>query len=237
MIEGFVIGIVTDNKDPEKMHRVQVELPVESFEAQTKTYWCRMMTPMAGNNRGLVMIPSVGTEVVVSFSYKSLTPYVIGAVYNGGDDRPEPYHNDDTFNNRRVFWSRNDHMVIFDDNRLLQKVQIGAQASTRLDVTSAPIYQTLDSSQKTITEYCDGDTEWEAVQNISIKCRNFVMEASNSIQSSSGDVTAMKSDGDYTVTVAGENPNNGAEIQVNSGFPASPKPALPLPDYKHPPTK
>ena len=43
------------------------------------------------------------------------------------------------------------------------------QAETRMDVTSAPIYQTLDSSQKTITEYCDGNTEWEAKHELKMR--------------------------------------------------------------------
>jgi uncharacterized protein involved in type VI secretion and phage assembly len=237
MITGFVVGIVKDNVDPEKMHRVLVELPVESFENKTETYWCRVMSPMAGKNRGLVILPEIGTEVVISFSYKSLCPYIVGAVYNGGDDRPEPYHNDDEKNNLRVFWSRNDHMVIFDDTDGEEKVELGAQAPTRLDVTSGPIYQQLASTEKTITEYCDGETKWEAKKNISIKCKDFILETSNNITSTSGDVTAMKSDGSYSVVVSGQNTNNGADIQVNSGFPASPKAALALPEYKHPPTK
>ena len=57
-----------------------------------------------------------------------MSPYVLGAVYNGTEDKPEPYHNDDGLNNKRVFWSRNDHMVIFDDTPGMEKVQLGAQA-------------------------------------------------------------------------------------------------------------
>ena len=122
MVEGIIIGIVKDNVDPKKMHRVLVELPVESVEDTTETFWCRVMSPMAGKNRGLVILPEIGTEVVIGFSYKSLKPYILGAVYNGGDDKPEPYRNDDEKNNLRVFWSRNDHMVIHDDTEGEEKV-------------------------------------------------------------------------------------------------------------------
>ena len=73
---------------------------------------------MAGKNRGWVSIPEIGTEVVISFAYRSLQPYILGAVYNGGDDKPEPYKNDDGNNDKRVFWSRNDHMLIFDDTEV-----------------------------------------------------------------------------------------------------------------------
>ena len=236
MIQGTVVGIVKDNVDPEKLNRILVELPTESTDGKTESYWCRMMSPMAGLNRGLVIIPEIGTEVVIGFAYRSLKPYILGAVYNGGEDKSEPYKNDDEENNLRVFWSRNDHMVIFDDTSGAEKVEIGAQASERMDVTSAPIYQSLDSSKAIITEYCDGNTEWEAEATISIKCTDFILEASNEITLSSGAVTAMKSGGDHSATAGGNSSNKGATIHGNSGYSASTVNALELPEHKHPPT-
>jgi uncharacterized protein involved in type VI secretion and phage assembly len=237
MISGMVVGVVKDNVDPEKLNRILIELPTESTKGATETYWCRMISPMAGKNRGWVSIPEIGTEVVITFAYRSLTPYVIGAVYNGGDDKPEPYKNDDEKNNLRVFWSRNDHMIIFDDTEGEEKVELGAQAETRLDVTSAPIYQQLDSSQKTITEYSDGNIEWEAKETISIKCKDFILEASGKVEMKSGATTAIKSGGNHAASAGANAVNKGATIHGNSGYSASPDPVLELPEYKHPPTK
>ena len=103
MIKGSVVGIVEDNKDPEKMHRVKVRFPVEQG---TESRWCRMVTPMGGKNRGLVMLPDIDTEVILLFTYRSLFPVVIGAVYNGKDDKAEPYKNDDKNNNKRVLHNK-----------------------------------------------------------------------------------------------------------------------------------
>jgi uncharacterized protein involved in type VI secretion and phage assembly len=236
MIQGMIVGIVKDNVDPEKLNRILVELPTESTAGKTESYWCRMISPMAGQNRGLVIIPEIGTEVVIGFVYRSLQPYIMGAVYNGGEDKPEPYKNDDEENNLRVFWSRNDHLVIFDDTSGEEKVEIGAQATERMDVTSAPIYQSMDSSKMVITEYCDGNTEWEATATISIKCTDFILEASNDVSISSGAVTAIKSGGNQSVTAGGNSVNNGSSIHGNSGYSASPDPVLELPVHKHPPT-
>ncbi|MEC7986947.1 MAG: phage baseplate assembly protein V [Myxococcota bacterium] len=236
MFNGTVVGVVKDNVDPEKMHRVLVEFPSESTDKKLESYWCRVSSPMAGKNRGLVMIPDIGTEVILAFAYKSNTPYILGAVYNGKEDKPEPYKNDDEKNNLRVFWSRNDHLVIFDDTEGEEKVEFGAQASSRLDVTSAPIYQSLDSAKKTITEYCDKDTEWEAKETISIKCKDFTLEASNSITMKSGSDTHMKAGASFTISAGAIAENKGADIHCNSGKPASPQSALPFPKHKHPPT-
>ena len=73
-----------------------------------------------------------GRQVIVGFAYRSMTPYILGAAYNGRD-LPEPYRNDDCLNNVRVFWSRNDHMVVFDDTEGMEKV--GFSPSTHAAAT------------------------------------------------------------------------------------------------------
>ncbi len=239
--KGIQIGIVKDNVDPEKMHRVLVEFPVESVEEIIESYWCRVITPMAGKDRGLVMIPGIGTEVIVGFSAKSLTPYILGAVYNGNEDKPEPYKNDDEENNLRLFWSRNDHMFIFDDTEGAEKVALGAKAGSRMDETSGPIYQTLSSAEKKITEYCDGDTSWQADNpargTISIKCTDFKLYASNSIKSESVFNTPIKAGGSQNIEAGGKMEFTAAMIRLNEGDNAFPRPTLPLPAHLHPPKK
>ena len=236
MFNGMVVGIIKDNVDPEKMHRVLVEFPVESTERKLESYWCRVSTPMAGKDRGLVILPDIGTEVIMGFAYKSNSPYVIGAVYNGGEDKP-PYKNRDMTNTKRTFWSRNDHMVIFDDTDGKERVDFGAKASTRLDVTSGPIHQILDSSKMIITEYCEKDTNWEAKKTISIKCKDFKLEASNSVKMTSGAETQTKAGGNKSVSAGANHTLNGSQIHLNGGNPASPMEALEFPEHKHPPTK
>ncbi|RME26798.1 MAG: hypothetical protein D6798_05915, partial [Deltaproteobacteria bacterium] len=193
MINGAVVGIVIDNVDPDGMHRVKVEFPVDSGEGLSSS-WCRVASPMAGKDRGLVILPDIGTEVVLMFAYRTLSPYVVGAVYNGADDKPEPYHNDDGNDDKRVFWSRNDHMVVFDDTPGSERVDFGAQAGSRLDATSGPIYHTLESARMVINEYCDGNTKVEAVENISIKCKDFKLETTQNVQMQAGRSAAFQCD-------------------------------------------
>lgn len=236
MVNGIVVGIVLDNVDPDGMHRVLVKYPVESGE-ELKSSWCRMMTPMAGKMRGLVILPDIGTEVVLSFAYRSMSPYIMGAVYNGKDDKPEPYHNDDKNDDKRVFWSRNDHMVIFDDTEGAEKIEIGAQASTRLDVTSAPIYQQLLSAEKTINEYCDKDTIHEAKETYSIKCKDFKLEATQTIAIGAHQTMNAKSTQSTTIKSGTTQTYKATRVDVNpSAPPADPQTALPTPEHKHPPT-
>lgn len=236
MINGAVVGIVVDNKDPSKMHRIKVQYPVESGDG-LESSWCRMCSPMAGKDRGLVILPDIGTEVVLVYAYRTMSPYVLGAVYNGSDDKPEPYHNDDQNDDKRVFWSRNDHMVIFDDTSGSERVDFGAQAPTRLDATSAPIYQTLESAKMIINEYCDGNTTVEAKETISLKCKDFKLEASNSIVLDATATANFKGSSTATIKSNTTQTYKAGLVTVNPGAaPADPAPALSLPAHKHPPT-
>lgn len=236
MINGLVVGTVLENQDPNKMNRVLVRYRVESG-TELKSSWCRLMSPMAGKDRGLVMLPDIGTEVVLGFAYRSMSAYVLGAVYNGGDDKPKSYYNDDGDNNKRVFWSRNDHMVVFDDTPGAERVDIGAQATAERDVTSAPIYQTLDSSQKVITMYCEKNTEVESLETISVKCKDFKLEADNSISLSAGSSGKIASGSSASIESGGNQTYKGGRVDINpSGPPGPPDKSLPTPPHSHPPT-
>lgn len=237
MINGLVVGIVTDNKDPDKMHRVMVQYPVDSGD-EVKSSWCRMCSPMGGNSRGLVMLPDIGTEVVLAFAYRSMSPYVLGGVYNGNADLPEPYKNDDDENNKRVFWSRNDHMVIFDDTKGKEKVEFGAKAGTRLDVKSGPIYHSADAPEKTITTYSDKHIIIEAKETISVKCKDFKLETQQTIAMEAGQTGAFKSGSSTKIQSSSTQSYKASKVDINPPAPgATPKPPKAIPAHRHPPRK
>ena len=109
---GVTIGIVTNNHDPEGLGRVELKLPWLSEDIET--HWARVATPMAGNGRGLYVLPDVDDEVLVAFEHGMVEfPYVLGSLWNGKDTPPET--NEDGKNNRRLLRSRQGHVIILDD--------------------------------------------------------------------------------------------------------------------------
>ena len=79
-----MLGIVTNNNDPEDIGRVRVQYPALSSE--TEGAWARIATVSAGKERGLLMLPVVGEEVLVGFEHGDTTrPYVLGSLFNGTD--------------------------------------------------------------------------------------------------------------------------------------------------------
>jgi uncharacterized protein involved in type VI secretion and phage assembly len=78
-----MVGVVTNNNDPQKYGRVKVQLPALSNE---ETFWAPLAVPSAGKERGLSMLPVPGEQVIVAFENGDPSyPYVIGSLFNGKD--------------------------------------------------------------------------------------------------------------------------------------------------------
>ena len=83
-IHGLVIGIVTNNNDPQGLGRVRVQFPWLS--TADESFWARVATPSAGKERGLMMLPVPGEEVLCGFEHGDPShPFVVGSLFNGVD--------------------------------------------------------------------------------------------------------------------------------------------------------
>jgi uncharacterized protein involved in type VI secretion and phage assembly len=84
----LVVGVVTNNNDPDAMGRVRVKYP--SLSDSEESAWARIASVSAGNARGLMMLPQVDEEVIVGFEHgDTRRPIVIGSLFNG-KDKPGP---------------------------------------------------------------------------------------------------------------------------------------------------
>jgi uncharacterized protein involved in type VI secretion and phage assembly len=120
-IYGMVIGVVTNLKDPEGLGRVKVKFPWLS--EKDESHWARIVTPMAGKERGFYFLPEVDDEVLVAFEHGiAEMPYVVGALWNGKDKPPEK--NDDGENNLRTIKSRSGHIIRLNDKKGEEKIEI-----------------------------------------------------------------------------------------------------------------
>ena len=118
---GVVVGIVTNNKDPDDLHRVKVRFPWLSNDVES--YWARVAAPMAGKNRGAYFLPEVDDEVLVAFEHGQVDhPYVVGSLWNGKDNAPES--NADGENNHRTLRSRSGHVLRFNDKSGNETIEI-----------------------------------------------------------------------------------------------------------------
>lgn len=166
---GMVVGIVTNNQDPDEMHRVKVQFPW--LDPGYESNWARVVSPMAGNNRGVYFLPEVGDEVVAAFQHGNIDhPYVLGSVWNGKDVAPES--NRDKENNMRSIRSRSGHLVRLNDTA-------GGEAIEIVDKTGKNkiVIKTSDNS---VTVEARGDITIHSVTGkLSLSAANGIEMTSN----------------------------------------------------------
>lgn len=84
----FQLADVIDNNDPQKQGRIKVKFKW-TCGCNDTTEWLRVVSPNAGNgdkgsNRGFLVIPEIGDQVVIGFEEGNIArPVVLGSVYNG----------------------------------------------------------------------------------------------------------------------------------------------------------
>ncbi|MGV0025320.1 phage baseplate assembly protein V [Phormidesmis priestleyi] len=152
-IHGAVVGIVTNNQDPDGMGRVKVKFPWLSN--QDESHWARITSLMAGNDRGLYFLPEVDDEVLVIFEQGDLRfPYIIGSLWNGKDKPPTT--NENGKNNVRMIKSRSGHVIRLNDEDGKEMIEIIDKTQKNKIV--------IDTSQDTIAITTNKDISLSAPQ-------------------------------------------------------------------------
>ncbi|MEG4083642.1 phage baseplate assembly protein V [Microcoleus sp. POL10_C6] len=179
---GVTIAEVTNNKDEGKLGRVKVKFPWLSDTDES--FWARVLTPMAGGDRGIYFLPEVGDEVLVAFEHGNIEfPYILGALWNGKDKPPET--NEDGKNNKRTIKSRSGHTITLDDTDGEEKIEIFDKSkknsivvntkentitiSAEADITIQSSNGKLILSGKEIQLDSKGDVKIKASQNMNIE--------------------------------------------------------------------
>ncbi|MET8849678.1 VgrG-related protein [Amycolatopsis sp. NPDC004625] len=121
---GLVPAQVSDLRDPAKLGRVKLTFPW--LDKEFTSTWARTVQPGAGKDRGTMVLPEVGDEVLVGFEHGDFeAPYVLGGLYNGKDTAPkftkEPVDGTSGQASLRGFVSRKGHKLEFaeDDGIIL----------------------------------------------------------------------------------------------------------------------
>jgi uncharacterized protein involved in type VI secretion and phage assembly len=144
---SLVVGVVTNNNDPDDMGRVRVQYP--ALGDNIEGWWARVATINAGQERGLFMLPQVGDEVVVAFEHGDpRRPFVLGSLYTGQDKLPEDLH--DGQGRKAAFGIKSDHKVHLESKQAMtlrsgdsltievtRDAQIGAQQTIKISGVSS----------------------------------------------------------------------------------------------------
>jgi Rhs element Vgr protein len=203
-IFGMVIGVVTDNNDPESMGRVKVKFPWMMNGDSIESNWARVVAPMAGASRGFLFLPEVNDEVLVGFEHGDPNfPYVMGALWNGSDAPPLT---DAVANGKvvkRQIKTRAGHLLTFDDTEGSEKIEI-IDKSGKNSIT-------ISSSDNSIAVVAEGDVSVTAKGGVTVDATKDVSvksQAKVEVQSSAG--MTLKTDGQMQI--------QGAMVQIKGNM-------------------
>ena len=200
--QGIVVGLVTNNKDPENQGRVKVKFPWLSNNEES--HWARVAMPMAGKDRGFFILPEVDDEVLVMFEQGDVNhPYVIGSLWNGAD-KP-PLTADEAVNGsgevvRRVLKTRAGHLLVLDESDDSPGIQI-------IDMTGKNKI-VIDSKDNKLSIAIEGDVKLEAKGKIEI-------EASQDIKIEAKGSLSLKATSGMDIEASGSVKVKGATIELN----------------------
>ena len=177
-VKGVAIALVTQNRDDENMCRVKVRYPWH--DKPRDSYWARLAMPMAGNERGLVLIPEVGDEVLVAFEREDLRfPYILGALWNG-KDKP-PLANDDGNNDKRILKSRKKHYLLFDDGAR-GVVELAHEKGRKVTFDDNGIVVQDENGNQVKIDSGSGAMTLKANGQLSIKAATITIEATGTLE-------------------------------------------------------
>lgn len=190
-IQGVVVGVVTNNQDPDGLGRVKVKFPWLSEEDES--YWARLATPMAGEKCGLFFLPEVDDEVLLAFEHGDVRfPYIIGALWNGKDQ--PPVNNQDGKNNVRLIKSRSGHVIRLNDEDGKETIEI-VDKNEKNSIT-------VDTATNTITVKADKDIMSSAPQGgIKLEAQTIEIKSSADTKLEAG--AGMNVKASATMTIKG----------------------------------
>jgi uncharacterized protein involved in type VI secretion and phage assembly len=215
-----VIGIVTDNKDPDKLLRVKVKFP--TLSAQDTTSWVSVISLGAGKERGWFFLPEVNDEVLVAFEHGDINrPIILGALWNGTDKAPKD--NSSGSNPIRTLVSKSGSKIEFDDEKNTITISDGGGKGeivfkaddNKITITAKSGDVVILAPQGELKCVADGGMEFTASVNFDVRAD------SNTNLTGSGGVT-LKASGMTTVfgSQTGINPGGVSEAAEASTSPA-----------------
>ena len=187
-----MVGIVTNNDDPNNLGRVKVMFPWLNGDLESD--WARVVSLGAGDQRGFHWLPEVNDEVLVVFAQDDVAqPLVIGGLWNGSD-APPATSSDAVRDGRvvqRVLVTRTGHRLVFsDENDAFVRLETAGGHSVLMDDDNAKIEITsnggskvvLDDNGNKLTLDGAGEIEIQAGQNLAIKASgNMDLEAGGNV--------------------------------------------------------
>lgn len=198
-----VWGIVADNKDPECLGRLRVQLPLVG--GSTVSPWYQPLNIWAGDGHGIWSLPDIGTQVLVCFPYGSRSQgIVLGCIYDMNHRPPESSPSDSA---ESYLWQTKAHR--------LELIDEDGNEGIRIETAEGKIRCVLTKDK--------GIEVANELGDIKIKCRKLTIQSDENLdlvsekgtKLTSEDAMSIKTKKNTTITSDKEIKVKGRKIKMS----------------------
>lgn len=198
-----VWGIVADNKDPECLGRLRVQLPLVG--GSTVSPWYQPLNIWAGDGHGIWSLPDIGTQVLVCFPYGSRSQgIVLGCIYDMNHRPPESSPSDSA---ESYLWQTKAHR--------LELIDEDGNEGIRIETAEGKIRCVLTKDK--------GIEVANELGDIKIKCRKLTIQSDENLdlvsekgtKLTSEDAMSIKTKKNTTITSDKEIKVKGKKIKMS----------------------
>ena len=198
-----VWGIVADNKDPECLGRLRVQLPLVG--GSTVSPWYQPLNIWAGDGHGIWSLPDIGTQVLVCFPYGSRSQgIVLGCIYDMNHRPPESSPSDSA---ESYLWQTKAHR--------LELIDEDGNEGIRIETAEGKIRCVLTKDK--------GIEVANELGDIKIKCRKLTIQSGENLdlvsekgtKLTSEDAMSIKTKKNTTITSDKEIKVKGKKIKMS----------------------
>lgn len=198
-----VVGVVTNNDDPERNGRVRVRYP--ALDDSHEGWWARVVAPGAGASRGLLTLPEAGDEVLIVFEHENEGhPYVLGSVYNGQALPGDLSTTDGSFG-------------LFSDKQLVVKAKDNISFNTEKDLTLDATGDAKLTTQKTGEISAASGLTAKSDQSLTLKAQtNGELIAQTGLKLDGGTQVEIGAQGQVTIKAASIQLQASGVVQISA---------------------
>jgi phage protein D/phage baseplate assembly protein gpV len=217
-IQGVVVGIVTNNMDPQQQGRVKVLFPWMSGGVPAESDWARVISAGAGIMRGIEFIPEIGDEVLVTFEHGDPNrPYVVGGVW--GTTAPMPVGTAQAVIAgkvvKRIIRSSIGHTITLDDTPGAMNITIQDSSMTnKVVITTAPTPGiSIETAGQVAIKAAQG-IDLQTPADVQIQCASFKVKAASTAEITAAGGAKVTTPSKFEV-MAGQQLNMQGGLAVN----------------------
>ena len=206
-ISGLHIGKVTEiDNDPKNQFRIKVMIP--ALSDNNDGVWAKLSTLYTTNNGGVLFIPEIGSQVILSFvADDPRHPIILGTLYNNNQKPNKKILKE---NNFKSIITKNNLKLEFDDGD--KKITISSPKGNSIVLNEKNNEITIIDQNKNSIKTSSNGIEIFSRKDINIK-------SGGSIDISSSNKLNLKSNSN--LNLSGSNINNSARIKFSANGSAS----------------